>query len=249
MLENRIFLSLVHQTKRIIKAIQYRLKKIFLLNLYKKISYSQCGEDLLIQYIFDGLKISNPTYLDIGAYDPYRFSNTAIFYKQNSRGVNIEPDPIRFENLAKARKNDINLNIGISDFEGELDFYVMSESTLSSFSEETANNLQNQGYLVVDKKKVRVSTINEVLKSYCNDKFPDFLSIDVEGLDERIIKSIDYTKSTPIVICIETISFSNDGRGVKNKEIISFLESKGYMVFADTNVNTIFVKREVWMRY
>ena len=74
------------------------------------------------------------------------------------------------------------------------------------------------------------------------------MSLDVEGLDEMILKSINYEKSCPSVICVETISFSENGDGVKNKPIIEFLESKGYLLFADTYINTIFVKKDKWIR-
>jgi glycosyltransferase involved in cell wall biosynthesis len=59
-----------------------------------KISYSQCGEDIIIDFLLTWLKIKNPTYLDIGANDPVKLSNTYYFYKKGSRGVLIEPDSI-----------------------------------------------------------------------------------------------------------------------------------------------------------
>ena len=48
---------------------------------YKKISFSQCGEDLIVKFIFDCLGINSPTYIDIGAHHPHYISNTALFYK------------------------------------------------------------------------------------------------------------------------------------------------------------------------
>jgi hypothetical protein len=86
------------------------------------------------------------------------------------------------------------------------------------------------------------------LNEYANNVFPQFLSIDAEGVDELIIKAINFEINYPIVICIETITFSNTGNGIKNKSLISFIESKGYMVYADTNINTIFVKENLWKR-
>ena len=37
-------------------------------------SYSQCSEDLIVRYIFNLRGISKPTYLDIGANDPFYIS-------------------------------------------------------------------------------------------------------------------------------------------------------------------------------
>jgi hypothetical protein len=60
---------------------------------HRKVSYSQCGEDIIINFILTCLKIDKPTYMDIGAHHPFRFSNTALFYEAGCHGINIEPDP------------------------------------------------------------------------------------------------------------------------------------------------------------
>ena len=78
---------------------------------YKK-SYSQCGEDIIVDYIFNLRGITYPTYIDIGANDPYYLSNTALFYDKGCRGINIEPNPAMVESFGKSRPADINLNIG-----------------------------------------------------------------------------------------------------------------------------------------
>ncbi len=183
------------------------------------------------------------------AHSPFYFSNTAYFYQKGCRGVNIEPNPLLFKNFIKYRKNDVNLNIGVADKEGELDFYVMSASTMSTFSLVNAQNLEREHSLkIVEVLKVKVSTIQNIIDKYCRGKFPDFLSLDVEGFDGTILRSIDYSKISPTVICVETISYSTSGNGVKDMRMINFLKDKGYMIYADTHINTIFVKEEIWRR-
>ena len=80
------------------------------------------------------LNIENPTYIDIGASDPFALSNTALLYKNGSRGVNIEPDPTLIGKFKRWRKRDTNLNIGITDTDGEIILHIMSQSTLNTFS-------------------------------------------------------------------------------------------------------------------
>ena len=46
-------------------------------NLGIRRTYSQMGEDLIVSYIFKNLNIENPTYIDIGASDPFALSNSA----------------------------------------------------------------------------------------------------------------------------------------------------------------------------
>lgn len=218
-------------------------------NAYGKMSFSQSGEDLIIQYIFQCIGISQPSYIDIGAHHPFRLSNTALFYTKGSRGINIEPDPNLFREFIKHRKEDVNLNIGVSDIEAELDFYRMSAPTMNTFSKKDADDLVKRfNYRIEQVQKIKVQTIGHIIHQYHNGIFPDFLTLDVEGLDETILHSIDYNKTSPVVICVETISFETDGTGIKNREIIQFLEHKGYMVYADTYINTIFVKRDLWIK-
>ena len=65
------------------------------------------------------------------------------------------------------------------------------------------------------------------------------MSLDAEGLDYEILQMIEYDKNYPKVICVETVSYTS---GRKETEIINFLQSKGYNIYADTHINTIFSK-------
>jgi FkbM family methyltransferase len=220
-----------------------------LLKKYEKRSFSQSGEDLIIEFIFNAIGIYYPTYIDIGAHHPYYLNNTAIFYLKGCKGINIEPDPSLFLPFMHERKNDINLNIGISEKKDSLDFYVMNVPTLNTFSKSEAENYSNQGnFFVNDVKRINVDTISNILAEYNNGIFPDFLTLDAEGIDELVLKSIDYEINKPTVICTETISFSENGTGIKNHDIIKFLESQGYMLYADTHINSIFVLKDKWIR-
>jgi len=216
-------------------------------NNHKKISYSQCGEDIIIDHILKSLKVDKPVYIDIGAHHPFQFSNTALFYKSGCRGVNIEPDPVLFKLFEKYRKNDINLNIGISDKPGESLLYIMSSQTMNTFSMQEAENLVlNHGFTVTNKIKVPIDTISNVVEKYLNNTNVDILSIDVEGLELQIFESIDFTVFLPTVICAETISYSTKGLGIKDIDLIKLLKNNDYMVYADTYINTIFVRKDLW---
>ena len=216
---------------------------------YMKNSFSQSGEDLIVEYLFNGLGISKPTYIDIGAHHPFYMNNTFLFYLKGANGINIEPDPHLFNSFISNRDKDVNLNIGISDIESESDFYIISTPTLNTFSLETAKSYEKEGdFKIIDTKKIKTSPVNTVIKDYFNNVFPDFLSLDAEGVDEMIIKSIDFENSYPKIICVETISFSNTGNGIKNQSLIDYIVDKGYLLYADTNINSIFVRKELWVK-
>ena len=60
------------------------LEKFF----FKSNSYSQCGEDLFIEDFFKHK--NDGTYLDIGAFNPVKYSNTLLLYQKGWRGTNID---------------------------------------------------------------------------------------------------------------------------------------------------------------
>jgi FkbM family methyltransferase len=218
-------------------------------NNFQKESYSQSGEDLIVDFIFNAIGIYSPSYIDIGAHHPYYLNNTYIFYKRGCRGINIEPDPALFDFFEKERGCDKNLNVGIASNSGVLDFYIMNTPTLNTFSKKESEKYSKEGnYYVKEIKKINVTNIAKVIAEHNGGIFPDFLTLDAEGVDEIVLKSIDYNNNKPIVICAESISFSEKGEGIKNIELIRFIESKGYMLYADTNINSIFVETSKWKR-
>jgi FkbM family methyltransferase len=227
--------------KQILKPGNQRLKR-----RYAKTSFSQCGEDIIVNYVFSSRGLLNPSYIDVGANHPYLINNTAAFYEKGCRGINIEANPSLISNFQKYRPLDINLNIGISDKEGELTFYVMEDNTLSTFSKEESDLLVRNGKKLSSVEQVKLTTISLVLERYFDDQFPDFMSLDAEGLDFAILKSINYDRYFPKVICVEAAEYSTSGTGARRIALIDFLVSKGYHEYANTNLNAIMVKKEFW---
>lgn len=212
-----------------------------------KISYSQRGEDILISFIFRSLEILKPSYIDIGANDPIRASNTALLYQAGSHGINIEPNPVLFKKLVTHRKRDVNLNVGIAGKQSMLELYIMNVPSLSTFSKEEASRMAKEyGFVIKKIVPTEVSTVTEIVTKHSNGQFPDLLTLDVEGLDEQILRSIDFNKNRPKVICVETISFSIGRNGVKNNTLIDFLKGKDYLLVADTYINSLFVDAALW---
>jgi FkbM family methyltransferase len=213
-----------------------------------KISYSQCGEDIIVDFILEScFRIGNPTYLDIGAYHPMVLSNTAFFYRKGSRGVCIEPDPMLHEKLMQERPGDVCLNVGIGVEMGEgMDFYIMSAKTLNTFSKMEAERFQSYGNNKIEKViQVPMMPINDVVEKYFHS-CPNFVSLDVESLDLEIIGTWDFSRYRPEVFCIETLTYTEDKSERKIHEIIEYMALNEYFVFADTFINTIFVDKLAW---
>ena len=214
---------------------------------FSKKSYSQCGEDLIIDYVFNLRGIQKPTYIDEGANEPFSLNNTAIFYQRGCRGVNIDANPFLIQSFNLRRPGDININVGIHEIEGSLKFYIINDHTLSTFSKEEADIVtQNQKYSIKEIIDVQVVKLSSIFAKYFDDAAPDLLSIDVEGLDFEIIKSIDFAQYKPKVICIEAAEYSPIGAGKRKSDLINYVIDKGYYEYANTNLNAILVLKEFW---
>ena len=209
-------------------------------------SYSQCGEDLIVDFVLKDLGITAPTYLDVGAYGPRSLSNSYLFYRRGSTGVCVEPNPALCRSLARARPRDLCLNIGVGSCDATLDFYLLNPPTLSTFVAKNAETIQAEGAAVLDRViPVSVLRLDAVFERYCR-AIPDFLSIDTEGQEMAILSATDLERNRPAVVCAETISFSTDHEGKKDQDLIDFMRKKRYRVYADTYVNTIFVDERKW---
>jgi len=208
-------------------------------------SHAQAGEDRILNYLFSSMGIKNISYIDIGANHPVNGNNTYWFNKNGSRGVLIEPDHSLFEQLQQIRPTDLVLNVGVSDAEnGEADFFVFDHSALNTFSEADATQRLSSGaYKIIDKRSIKLLTIASIINEHMGGNIPHLISLDVEGLDLRILNAFDFEKYPVPVWVIETCEYSENHIKPKVTQIIDLMIAKGYFVFGDTYINTIFVKK------
>jgi len=192
-------------------------------------SYSQDFEDLIIDKILGHKKSGN--YIDIGAFNPERMSNTKRFYDRGWRGINVEPDYNNYLKFVEKRKEDINLNVGVSNLKGELKFFRFTVETLSTFSETEAEKIVSQGFELRETISSKVTTLEDIFSSYLKEATVDFMSVDTEGHDMEVLQSNNWEVYRPKVICVENNLTS---------EVNSFLEDQNYKKVATTNINSIF---------
>jgi FkbM family methyltransferase len=212
-----------------------------------KFTYAQQGEDVVLwQILHHTLGIEHPTYLDIGAHHPVFNNNTYLFYGRGSRGVLVEPNPALYRLLEKVRPRDVVMRAGIGvSAQAEADFYVIGGSEdgqLNTFSREQAETLvagSNGRYRIERVLKIPLLGINELMRKHWNGA-PNLLSIDTEGFDLPILRSLDFQRLRPDVVCAETLEIG--GRRVLG-EIMQFMAANGYEVRGGSFVNTIFVDR------
>lgn len=202
-------------------------------------SYSQEGEDLFMEKV---LKKKKGFYIDVGANDPDRFSNTKLFYRKGWNGINIEPDETLFQVLVKRRKRDINVNVGIGEEKSNISFYKFIPHTLSTFSQEEASKYQEQGFQLVESKKVDVEKLVDVLSKHLpHGTAIDFMSIDTEGFDMHVLRSNNWERFRPRLICIESVTHTVDGKDNKKEDDHEvYLRDMGYVRIFHNGLNSIY---------
>lgn len=197
--------------------------------------YSQYGEDLVLDALF-GRKCDG-FYVDVGANDPEVFNNTRLFYGKGWHGINIEPDPGCYKKLSAQRKRDINVKAGVGPQPGCPTFYRTSADTLSSFNKEAALQAGKQyGATLIAEEPTNVLTLKDILQTHLQGRRIDFLSVDTEGYDLAVLQSNDWTLYRPAVIIVEI--------NVGGKDIIDYLQKKGYILVFDNSTNGIFIANE-----
>ncbi len=206
-----------------------------------EMSFAQSGEDLVVHYMLYYMQIPKITYLDVGAHDPVVINNTYYFYRRGLRGVLVEPNVEMTKKLRAVRPGDTTLEAGIGvTAEREADYYIMTDSAWNTFSKEESEHMTavTGGRIKVERViRMPMLDINEVMSKHF-DGAPTFLSVDTEGMDLAILKSIDFKRFRPQVICAETLVV---GTRKYIPDIAAFMETQNYAIRGGSFVNTIFV--------
>jgi len=194
--------------------------------------YSQDNQDKYLETnIFKGYK--NGFYVDVGAHDGISINNTLYFEKNNNwSGINIEPIKNVFDKLVINRPNNINLNCAVCNNDGEADFLCntgyteMISGIKDNFDARHLHRLQSENIhygSTTEVIKVETKKLETILHEN-NISHINYLSIDVEGSEFEVIKSINFDK-----VFIDVIGFENNYNDV-SVPIVKYLQSKGFII-------------------
>lgn len=194
-------------------------------------SYSGGGEDCVTEKIFSGK--STGFYVDVGCFHPTVASNTYRLYRKGWRGINIDADQYKIDLFRAFRRRDANICVAISDAPGEAEFFFQGGGTYGSVSGLIRSEIERRAEALgrtVGSRKVATLPLSALLQKEGVSRI-DYLSIDVEGAEDLVLSTLDFSNTEVDVIAVE---IHGDFKAVLSSNVQVRLGSRGYEIIAWT---------------
>ncbi len=209
--------------------------------------FSQSGEDkILFEKYFKNYNHSNGVFLEMGALDGILYSNTK-FYEDTLgwKGILIEPNPVQYNKLISNRPKAKCYNELVSDLVEPIEFQYFLEGhaavsgvkdTLPQSHFDTYfNRFTNLPQSII---KMKPKSLTSILNSSGYDHI-DFFSLDVEGHELNVLKSLDFQNTIPIYL----ILMENLGDTPENELCKEILQSNGFEYQGKCAHNDVYINK------
>lgn len=202
--------------------------------------YAQDGEDLILDRLLGGAHTG--FFVDVGAHHPARFSNTYLFYLRGWRGINIDAQPGSMKRFNRVRPRDINIECGVAAQAGRLTYHRFNEPALNTFDAAEAQRKNTAPYHLIDTLPIDVHRLDALLERHLPPgQAIDFMSVDVEGKDEEVLRSNDWDRFRPRFVLAETLR--TDMLRLHDCPVVQLMQQVGYKPVSKA-YNTTFFERE-----
>jgi FkbM family methyltransferase len=193
-------------------------------------SYAQWGEDKLV---WDYFRLRpNGIFIEVGANDPIKLSQTWFLEQNGWEGILVEPQPARCERLRQVRQRSrvFQCACGRPEQRGKASFRVAVHDDRSALAGRVMDpTVAFSGTIEVD-----VLTLDDVL-AQCGNPKPDFISIDVEGAELDVFKGFDLARHQPGLLLVEDDVF--------DLRLHSYLRARNYKLVRRTGSNNWYVPK------
>jgi hypothetical protein len=211
-----------------------RIRKTFLTN-YRRTYYAQFGEDTILRELIG--KKRGGFYVDVGCYHPKKFSNTYMLHTRGWNGVNIDMEQEKVNLFRLARPRDFNVVAAVSD--------VRQQVTIHRDRPHSLGSTIVPGLLPKEDPNLAPLTLvtrslDEILgASPWAGKEIDVISIDCEGHDFQVLKSLSLATYRPKVIIIE--SHARDIEAIVAGPMYQYLVGQQYALRSWMHLSLVFV--------
>ena len=206
----------------------------------KRLSYSQWGEDLEIIKFFKNKKKGK--YLDIGCFHPLMYSNTCLLNQNGWTGVNIDLNQTSIDLFNILRPKDLNLCRIIGSKEKKVKVYFDSLfSPVNTADKKFYNNHKKKFFKNLFIREVASQKLNDIIFKSNISKKIDFINIDAEGMDYKILKQLDLRKLKVSLIAIETHHF-NGSKVKDHPKMLNFFKKNFFSLYGRYGPTSLFFK-------
>jgi FkbM family methyltransferase len=204
-------------------------------------SFAQGAEDILIPYIARyHFGLDGPgKYVDVGCNAPVKYSNTFLLYLIGWRGINIDANAELIAECKRIRRQDVCVRAAVSDSEREAIFHKGKDDAVSTIDETRLVEWKRYfAFSEEDQETLVTCTLTSILDEHWRKGDPiDLLSIDVEGHDLQVLRSLDLSRYRPKIVVIEMHSIEN----IEEDNIYQYLSSNRYIFKYYAVLNAYFV--------
>lgn len=206
-------------------------------DILQQYSKSQSKEDYTLWHSFFK-QLCKGSYLELGALDGLRYSNSYLFSKAlNWTGTLVEASPTNFKKLKANRPKDALFHNAICNSTGVV--HMVDRGPVGGIYEFMPEGFRQRFHSKLDiagLPKVICKPLSSILEPH---RFIDFFSLDVEGGELEVLKTIDFTR-----IDFGVLFFESDVHNpIKNQVTKSFLQSQGYIFLQESQRSAWFMNR------
>ena len=222
------------------------------------LSKAQFGQDDAVFELFKGKQ--NGFFIEAGAYDGETYSNSLKFeLKLNWTGVLVEPNPDNFESLLTKNRRAYAIKTCLSPKSEvtEVSFdaagisggiingkFKPGDEAQKAFARLKRDNKNFKPKFPYERRTIEMQCLplTSIIEAVGNPTI-DYLSLDIEGVEIQVLRSLPFEKLDIKVISIETnhIRTTYDG---SSTNLDFLLRRNGYTRYKSVGVDEIYVKNE-----
>ena len=234
---------LLNSKSVLLKKIYY-FYNIYIRNFKFLFNGSQFGESKKILKHFKNKYKGK--YVDLGCFHPTRHNNTIELYRKNWKGINVDLSSTTIDLFNFHRPNDINIKCAVSSKNVIRTYYFKDKiSPLNTLEKSQLSFLKKKFNIQkkdLKKLKIKTQTLKQILKR-CKFFNIDFLNIDIEGHELKVLQNFNFKLFKIHLICLEMLK-NNKKSIVNSLKIDNILKKNGFKFVEKIGVNHFYKNKK-----
>ena len=193
------------------------------------VTFSHFGEDIAVRRLAAEFGVTNGFYVDAGAFHPIHGSNTLLLHKSGWRGINIEMVKEKAVIFDRLRPLDRNVCAVLDSGERVVCFSSDQQEMDRIYSADARSGL----------RQTTARTLSSILEQEgFASRTIDYLNIDCEGSDLRVLQGLDLSRYPVRILTIEALDGSTE------RDITEFLTGVGMVYVEKIKWTLVFISKQ-----